>query len=85
MLEPGGGGDLSAAFVNAILLALWAVLPVLVIGYARAFLLARRHRPEFMLQKSERTEGSKSSCSAFTGDDLPPQKPAAFSTEVLDA
>ncbi len=56
MLEPGGGGDLSAAFVNAILLALWAVLPVLVIGYARAFLPARRHRPEFMLQKSERTE-----------------------------
>jgi DnaJ domain len=56
MLEPGGGGDLSAAFVNAILLALWAVLPALVIGYARAFLLARRHRPEFMLQKSERSE-----------------------------
>jgi DnaJ domain len=56
MLEPGGGGDLSAAFVNAILLALWAVLPALVIGYARAFLAARRHRPEFMLQKSERNE-----------------------------
>jgi hypothetical protein len=56
MLESGGGGDLSAAFVNAILLALWAVLPALVIGYARAFLLARRHRPEFMLQKSERSE-----------------------------
>jgi hypothetical protein len=56
MLEPGGGGDLSAAFVNAILLALWAVLPALVIGYARAFLLARRHRSEFMLQKSERSE-----------------------------
>jgi DnaJ-domain-containing protein 1 len=56
MLEPGGGGDLSAAFVNAILLALWAVLPALVIGYARAFLVARRHRPDFMLQKSERNE-----------------------------
>ncbi|WP_159454601.1 J domain-containing protein [Rhodoplanes sp. JGI PP 4-B12] len=42
--------------MNAILLALWAVLPALVIGYARAFLLARRHRPEFMLQKSERSE-----------------------------
>jgi DnaJ domain len=56
MLEPGGGGDLSAAFANAILLALWAVLPALVIGYARAFLVARRHRPEFMLQKSERNE-----------------------------
>jgi len=56
MLELGGGGDLSAAFMNAILLALWAVLPALVICYARAFLLARRHRPEFMLQKSERSE-----------------------------
>jgi hypothetical protein len=56
MLEPGGGGDLSAAFANAILLALWAVLPALVIGYARAFLVARRHRPDFMLQKSERNE-----------------------------
>ena len=56
MLEPDGGGDLSAALVNAILLALWAVLPALVIGYARAFFLTRRHRPEFMLQKSERSE-----------------------------
>jgi hypothetical protein len=56
MLELDGGGDLSAAFVNAILLALWAVLPALVVGYARAFFLARRHRPEFMLQKSERSE-----------------------------
>jgi len=27
MLELGDGGDLSAAFVNAILLALWAVVP----------------------------------------------------------
>ncbi len=56
MLEAGGGGDFSAAFVNTILLALWAVLPALVIGYARAFFLARRHRPEFMLQKSEKSE-----------------------------
>src|SRR5436309_14907598 len=56
MLELDGGGDLSAALVNAILLALWAVLPALVIGYARAFFPARRHRPEFMLQKSERSE-----------------------------
>jgi hypothetical protein len=56
MFESGGGSDLSAAFINAILLALWAVLPALVIGYARAFLVARQHRPEFMLQKSERSE-----------------------------
>jgi hypothetical protein len=56
MLETGGGDDLSAAIVNAILLALWAVLPVLTAAYARQSLLAPRRRPEFMLQKSERAE-----------------------------
>lgn len=56
MLETGGGGDFSPAIVNAILLALWAVLPVLAIAYARQYLLAPRRRPEFMLQKSERSE-----------------------------
>jgi ABC-type multidrug transport system fused ATPase/permease subunit len=56
MLESGGGGDFSAAIVNAILLALWAVLPVLAAAYVRQYLLAPRRRPEFMLQKSERSE-----------------------------
>jgi hypothetical protein len=56
MLESGGGGDFSAAIVNAILLALWAVLPVLAVAYARQCVLAPRRRPEFMLQKSERSE-----------------------------
>lgn len=56
MLQSGGGDDLSAAIVNAILLALWAVLPVLAAAYARQSLLAPRQRPEFMLQKSERGE-----------------------------
>lgn len=56
MLESGGGGDFSAAIVNAILLVLWAVLPVLAVAYARQFLLAPRRRPEFMLQRSERSE-----------------------------
>lgn len=56
MLQSGGGDDLSAAIVNAILLALWAVLPVLSVAYARQSLLAPRQRPEFMLQKSERGE-----------------------------
>jgi DnaJ domain len=56
MLELAGGDDLSAAIVNAILLALWAVLPVLTVAYARQSLLAPRRRPEFMLQKSERSE-----------------------------
>jgi len=56
MLESGGGGDFSAAIANAILLALWAVLPVLAAAYARQHLIAPRRRPEFMLQKSERGE-----------------------------
>jgi DnaJ-domain-containing protein 1 len=56
MLESGAGGDFSAAIVNAILLALWAVLPVLAVAYARQRVLAPRRRPEFMLQKSERSE-----------------------------
>src|SRR5215475_7271098 len=56
MLESGAGGDFSAAIVNTILLALWAVLPALAIGYARQCSLAPRRRPEFMLQKSERSE-----------------------------
>lgn len=56
MLESGGGGDFSAAIVNAILLALWAVLPVLAAAYARQHLIAPRRRPEFMLRKSERSE-----------------------------
>ena len=56
MLESGGGGDFSAAIVNAILLALWVVLPVLAVAYARQRVLAPRRRPEFMLQKSERGE-----------------------------
>jgi hypothetical protein len=54
MLESSGGGDFSAAIVNAILLALWAVLPALAVAHARQRALAPRRRPEFMLQKSEK-------------------------------
>jgi DnaJ domain len=56
MLESSGGGDFSAAIVNAILLALWAVLPALAVAYARQRALGPRRRPDFMLQKSERSE-----------------------------
>lgn len=59
MFETGGWADLSAACVNAVLLALWAVLPALVAAYARQSLVAPRRRPEFMLQKSERSELSR--------------------------
>ena len=42
--------------VNAGLLALWAVLPGLLLGYVRQSLAARRIRPEFSLRKSEASE-----------------------------
>jgi hypothetical protein len=51
MLESSGGGDFSAAIVNAILLALWAVLPALAVAYARQRALAPRRRPEFIAAK----------------------------------
>ena len=42
--------------LNAALLALWPVLPVLIVCYARQFLIARRTRPVFALRKSEADE-----------------------------
>jgi uncharacterized membrane protein YecN with MAPEG domain len=51
-----GGGDLSAAVVNAFLLALWVVLPALVLSYLRQSVLTRRLRPDFTLRKSETGE-----------------------------
>jgi hypothetical protein len=55
MLELGGG-DLSAAVVNAFLLALWVVLPALLLSYLRQSVLTRRLRPDFTLRKSETDE-----------------------------
>jgi len=58
MLEAGVGvGDeLRAALVNAAFLALWAVLPGLLLGYTRLSLAARHIRPEFSLRRSEADE-----------------------------
>jgi hypothetical protein len=42
--------------LNVVLLALWPVLPVFAICYARQFLIARRTRPVFALRKSEADE-----------------------------
>ncbi len=55
MLETGLG-ELSVALINACVLALSAVLPVLLLGYIQQFLAVRRIRPEFSLRKSETTE-----------------------------
>jgi hypothetical protein len=56
MVVPESGGELSAALVNAVLLALWAALPGLILGYIRHVLAARSIRPEFALRKSEISE-----------------------------
>src|SRR5580692_1567049 len=56
MFVPESGGELSAALVNAIVLALWATLPGLILGYVRQVLAARKTRPEFALRKSEIAE-----------------------------
>ena len=56
MVVPESGGELSAALVNAVLLALWAALPGLILGYIRQVLAARKIRPQFALRKSEISE-----------------------------
>jgi len=56
MLGLGVSGELQVAFLNAGLLALWAVLPVFVVGYTRQLLAARRLRPEFSLRLYEALE-----------------------------
>jgi hypothetical protein len=56
MFVPESGGELSAALVNAVLLALWVALPALILGYVRQVLAARKIRPQFALRKSEISE-----------------------------
>ena len=58
MLEAGVGvgSEVRVALVNAALLALWAVLPGLFLGYTRLSLAARHIRPEFSLRKFEADE-----------------------------
>ena len=53
MFVPESGGELSALLVNAVLLALWAALPGLILGYIRQALAARKIQPQFALRKSE--------------------------------
>jgi DnaJ-domain-containing protein 1 len=56
MLGLGVSEELQVALLNAGLLALWAVLPVFVIGYTRQLLVARRLRAEFSLRHYEALE-----------------------------
>jgi hypothetical protein len=48
--------QLNSALVNALLLALWPVLPGLMFAYLRQSLSIRRVRPDFSLRKSEAGE-----------------------------
>lgn len=50
------GDSFSIAFTNAVLLAAWPVLPLLLLGYIRETLLARRIRSEFSLRRFESIE-----------------------------
>ena len=56
MVELGSSQEISLALVNAALLALWPVLPGLLLGYARQALAVRHTRPDFSLRKSESLE-----------------------------
>lgn len=55
-MVPISSGDFSLALVNAALLALWPVLPGLLLGYVRQLLAVRHTWPEFSLRKSETLE-----------------------------
>jgi hypothetical protein len=56
MFELGVSEELSVALLNAVLLALWAVLPGLFLGCVRQSLVARRTQAVFSLHKSEAFE-----------------------------
>src|ERR1700721_1327490 len=56
MLGLGVSEELQVALFNAGLLALWAVLPVFAVGFARQLLAARRLRPDFSLRLYEAIE-----------------------------
>jgi hypothetical protein len=56
MLETDLGEEFSVALINAGLLALAAVVPILLIGYLQQFLAVRRTRPDFALRKPETVE-----------------------------
>jgi hypothetical protein len=56
MLELGVGEELSLALVNAILLALWPVLPALAFGFVRQSLTVGRVRPRLSFRQFEAME-----------------------------
>jgi len=51
-----GSENISVMLLNAALLALWPVLPVLIVCYVRQSLIAHRTRPTFALRNSETDE-----------------------------
>ncbi len=51
-----GSENISVMLLNAASLALWPVLPVLIVCYVRQSLIAHRMRPTFALRNSETNE-----------------------------
>jgi hypothetical protein len=56
MFDPGVGVQFSGALVNTLVVALWPVLPGLILLYLRQSLVTRRIRPDFSLRKFEMIE-----------------------------
>jgi len=89
MLVLGVGGELAVALVNALLLALWAVLPSLLFGYIGLSLAIRRLRPEFSLRKSEAGELDRAValyetvCSRIEAIKLQVERPSGFWRRLL--
>lgn len=90
MFVPESGGELSALLVNAVLLALWAALPGLILGYARQVLAARKMRPEFALRKTEIAELDRAValydqvCSRLATIEQPTETPTRFWRALFD-
>lgn len=56
MIDQASSGPISLALVNAALLALWPVLPGLLLGYLKQSAALRRAQAEFSLRPSEKHE-----------------------------
>jgi DnaJ domain len=83
-------GELAAALVNAVLLALWAAPLGLVAGYIRQARTARRIRPQFALRNSEVAELDRAArlydqvCRRIEAGDRPTETPQSFWRALFD-
>jgi len=83
-------GELAAALVNAVLLALWAAPLGLVAGYIRQARTARRIRPQFALRNSEVAELDRAArlydqvCRRIEAGDRQTEPPQSFWSALFD-